>query len=203
MNDQMPSFLSPQPPTPAPAPSKEVRELEIQTWHIAFETILEKMSEGMPFDRIVREYQTPSTVPPLSPARLRTWIFSNQKRKQAYVVAKALGAEAVEDDLLRISDGLRPDGTASMDDVPRSTLRINTRKWLLTVWNREKYGEVKKVEQTTTTKLDASSLSTAELRAKLLRSLGMDAEDALFDLSPDPDDDPLEQSMMELQDDSR
>ena len=161
---------------PTKAHSSAIKELEIQTWHIAFESILEKMSEGIPFDMACKSYNVPATVAPLSPARIRTWIFSNPKRKNAYTVAKLIGAEAVEDELLRISDGLRPDGSASLDDVPRSALKINTRKWLLTVWNRDKYGDVKKVEQTTTTRVDHSSLSTAELRTKLLQSLGMDVD---------------------------
>jgi hypothetical protein len=31
--------------------------------------------------------------------------------------------------------------------VNRSTLRINTRKWLLGVWNRKRFGDVKQIEQ--------------------------------------------------------
>ena len=171
-----PAWLSP-PPRSVAAPgndrSKAVRDLEVQTWTIAFETILERMSEGVPFDTICKEYPTPPAVAPLSPARVRAWIFSNERRRNAYNTAKAIGAEAVEDDLLRIADGLRPDGSASLDDVPRSQLRIQTRKWLLQVWNRDRYGDVKKVEQTTTTRLDASTVPTDELRSRLLRSLGV------------------------------
>jgi hypothetical protein len=182
------SMNAPEPPTWLMPPqsvakndrSKAVRDLEVQTWAIAFETILERLSEGVPFDTICKEYHAP-----LSPARVRTWIFSNERRRNAYVAAKAIGAESVEDDLLRIADGLRPDGTASLDDVPRSQLRIQTRKWLLQVWNRDRYGDVKKVEQTTTTRLNASAIPTDELRSRLLRSLGVDTstvEDADYSM---------------------
>jgi hypothetical protein len=153
--------------------TKAIRELELQTWAIAFETVLERMSEGVPFDTICKEYQPPPPVAPLSPARVRAWIFSNERRRNAYITAKAIGAEAVEDDLIRISDGIKPDGTASLDDVARSQLRIKTRQWLLQVWNRDGYGDVKKVEQTTTTRVDTSSLPTDELRSRLLNALGV------------------------------
>jgi hypothetical protein len=182
-----PDWLAP-PPSSTVVPNdrtKAVRELEVQTWTIAFETILERMSEGTPFDTICREYSVPPNTQSLSPARLRTWIFANEKRRNAYLAAKAIGAEAVEDDLLRIADGLRPDGTASLDDVPRSQLRIKARQWLLQVWNRDRYGDTKRIEQTTTTKVDASTIPTDELRSRILRALNVDVvdvEDGEFDV---------------------
>ncbi len=90
------------------------------------------------------------------------------------VTAKAVGAEAVEDELIRISDGRLEDGGASPDDVSRSQLRINTRKWLLQVWNRKRYGDVKTVESHSTTRFDVSSASSAELQRRVLESLGLD-----------------------------
>jgi len=146
--------------------------LMLQTFDIAFEIALERLAEGTTLDKFCREYYQV-----LSPAKFRTWIFRNPKRKAAYLTAKAIGAEAVEDDLIRISDGLRPDGTESPEDVSRSTLRIGTRKWLLQVWNRPRYGDKTQIEQTTTTKLDTSGVSTTELRSRLLESLGLDTVD--------------------------
>jgi hypothetical protein len=56
--------------------------------------------------------------------------------------AQAIGAQAVERDILAIADA-----KDSIEDVNRSTLRINTRKWLLGVWNRKRFGDVKQIEQ--------------------------------------------------------
>lgn len=148
---------------------KLTRELEEQTFAIAFEVFLDKMASGTPLDTICREYHLP-----ISPPKFRLWVYRDKKRKAAYLVAKALGAEAVEDELLRISDGIKADGTASLDDVARSTLRIQTRKWLLQVWNRRKYGDVKHIEQTTTTRVDPSMLSTVELQQKIMAALGLE-----------------------------
>jgi hypothetical protein len=43
------------------------------------------------------------------------------------------------------------------------------------VWNRERYGDVRKIEQTTTSRIDPGTLSTPELQQKLLEALGIEA----------------------------
>ena len=147
-----------------------LQELEQQTFTIAFEMALEAIAGGTPLSEFCLNYHT--TLPA---AKFRTWIYRNLKRKQAYLAAKAIGAETVEDDMIRISDGVRADGTQSPEDVSRSTLRVNTRKWLLQVWNRPRYGEKTTIEQTTTTRVDTSGMSTDEIRARLLEAMGVDA----------------------------
>jgi len=147
----------------------EMRELELQSFGIAFESVLETLAEGRSLDEFCRSYHTQ-----LSPARFRTWIYRDRNRRNAYLAAKAVGAEAVEDELIRIADGTLADGSASPDDVTRSQLRINTRKWLLQVWNRKRYGDVKTVESHSTTRFDVSSTSSAELQRRVLESLGLD-----------------------------
>jgi hypothetical protein len=47
----------------------------------------------------------------------------------------------VEDELIRIADGIRPDGTPDPEDTQRSTLKINTRKWLLAKLAPQRYGD--------------------------------------------------------------
>ena len=142
-------------------------ELEKQTFEIAFETALEEMAGGTTLTYFCQNYHTP-----ISPTRFRTWIFRDKGRKNAYLVAKALAAEQVEDDLIRIADGIGPDGQAAPEDTGRSKLRIDTRLKLLAVWNRRRYGDIKQIEQKVTSTVDLSALSTEELKAQLLTSLG-------------------------------
>ena len=151
----------------------EMRSLERQTFEIAFEMALEAMAEGVTLQDFCREYHTQ-----LSPARFRNWMFKDANRSVAYRRAKMIGAEAVEDELLRISDGKNPDGSASLSDTNRDTLRINIRKWLLGVWNRKKYGDVKQVEQHITPRFDPATATADELQAELLRALGLDTPNA-------------------------
>lgn len=155
-------------------PSPEQRALEVQSFAIAFEFALEAMSEGTPLNTFCQSYHIALPV-----ARFRTWIMRDPQRKKAYYAAKAVMAEQIEDDLLRISDGMAPDGTPSLSDVQRDTLRINVRKFILQVSNRERYGDVKRVEQTTTTRFDPTSASTMELQRKVLESLGFDLDNEL------------------------
>lgn len=151
--------------------SSELLQLEKQTFEIAFESVLEHIVNGRTFESFCSSYHIP-----MLPARFRTWIYKDQRRRQQYTAAKAVGAEAIEDELIRIADGMLADGTASPDDVARSTLRINTRKWIMQISNRKRYGDVKHIEQTTTTRFDASSISTKELQERVLRSLGVDVD---------------------------
>lgn len=153
--------------------SSEMRELERQTFEIAFESALEAASTGITLEAFCTGYHVR-----LNAGRFRTWIWQHAKRRNAWLAAKAVGAESIEEELIRIADGIAADGTPSIDDVQRSQLKINTRRWLLTVYNRERYGDIKRVEQTTTTRIDPSSLSTPELQAQLLAALGMDVDAA-------------------------
>ena len=191
----LPSFLVPQNPLQYLDPKEVQRRneehrrakhaLTEQTFNFAFEVVLERTSNGEPLDRIIREYPTP-TPEPISTAAFRAWIYRDHKRKNAYMVAKAIGAEAIEDELIRISDGVKADGTASLDDVQRSTLRIKTRQWLLEKWNRKRYGDVKQVNTTSTSKLDVASMSSDEINRRIMEAMGVQldpdaAQSAIFD----------------------
>lgn len=162
--------------------SRAIKEFDIQTWTIAFETVLEQMADGKPFDAICRAYHLPIQV-----ARFRSWIFANEKRRNAYMIAKSIGAEAMEDELVRIADGMMADGSMSIDDLGRSTLKIETRKWIMKANNRKRYGDSKHVEQvtTTTTNIDVRSLSTDDLKKMMLRNAGEMGEEMLFEVFDD------------------
>jgi hypothetical protein len=71
-----------------------------------------------------------------------TWVFAKEERKTEYYKARALGAERIEDQMVDIADGV--DGP--MNDTQRDALRISTRKWLLGVWNRNRYGEARTLD---------------------------------------------------------
>ena len=40
------------------------------------------------------------------------------------------------------------DAKDSLEDANRSSIRIDSRKWQLKVWNRERFGDVKQIDQT-------------------------------------------------------
>lgn len=106
-----------------------------QTW----EDLLDWTRSGGTLAAFCRENPSPSE------GQLRLWIHSDPSRKEAYLEAKALGAEKVEEEMLLIADGGFQEGCIP-NDTNRDALRISTRKWLLGVWNRDRYGEKKQID---------------------------------------------------------
>jgi hypothetical protein len=145
------------------------RQLELQSFDIAFESVLEHVASGKSLNAFCRAYHLP-----ISSTRYRAWLYSDPSRKEKYRLAQKLAAEAAIDDIIRIADGLDADGNATMDDVPRSTLKINTRKFVAQVMDRERFGDLKTVNTTVTTVDEESvkKLSTVEIRQMLMRQTG-------------------------------
>lgn len=139
---------------------------ELQTYTIAFEHVLQKVATGLPLSTTLREYHTQ-----IDPSLFRTWIYRDESRKKAWLVAKALSAEVMEEDILRISDGLDPDGNPSPNDINRAQLQISTRKWLMQVNNKKRYGDTKFIETTNT---NDTNLTTEELERRILEQIGVD-----------------------------
>lgn len=117
-----------------PEPEKTYLEM---TYENLFETVIPKLVMGRPITQIIREDPRD-----LNPGAYLRWIHSDPIREERYYEARRIGATMVEDELLNIADA----ADAPMEDVQRSTLRINTRKWLLGVWNRKRYGESKQID---------------------------------------------------------
>lgn len=70
--------------------------------------------------------------------RFMAWVKRDPERLNAYYEAQEAGAEVVAEQMIQIADA-----ADTVEDVQRSTLRINTRKFLLGVWNRKRFGEVR------------------------------------------------------------
>ena len=160
------------PPRHASSLSPEERILEQQTFAIAFESLLEALSDATTFSAFCLTYKDPFGRP-LSTARFRTWIFAIPARKTAYYTAKSMAAEAIEDDLIRIADGLNPDGSLSPNDPARSKLMVDVRFKLLPVYNRDRYAPTTQVDiNTTVTTKNVDSISTQELKRLILEKRG-------------------------------
>lgn len=141
----------------------ELQNLQLQTYSIAFEMVLQKVAAGTSLTQALHDYHTP-----IDPALFRAWIYKDDSRKKAWMVAKALSAEAMEEDILRIADGIDPDGNPSPNDINRAQLQITTRKWLMQVNNKKRYGDTKFVETTQTIKSEYSEMTTDELKLLVL-----------------------------------
>lgn len=114
---------------PATRAELDYRELQYENF---FEAALDRIMEGATLSTLVKN--DPRGI---DYGKFQSWIRKDKERKKRYYEAKEIGSERVEDELIDISDA----ADNPMEDVARSTLRINTRKWLLGVWDKRRYGD--------------------------------------------------------------
>lgn len=133
------------------------RDLELLAYESIFERALDDISAGQPLT-----YTLECDHRDIEYRRFIAWIQKDENRKARYYEAQAIGAEVVAAQTLLIADA-----DDSLEDVARSTLRINTRKWLLSVWNKKRYGEVKQELNINVDLSDAMAQADARIEAKL------------------------------------
>ena len=184
--DSLPPWLNPVATIPIPteqehvATSKTVertrRDLRNITYSNFFEHILEDIAGGATLPTLCQ--QDPRDI---SPAKFLAWILRDPDRKRRYHEALQTNAEIVFSEIIDIADAKHN----PMEDVQRSTLKIKTRQWWLGVVDRERFGDIKKLD-VTTKNLDADQLktiSTAELKQMVLSGEYRRVSD---DEQPDP-----------------
>ena len=150
---EVPSWMLPATPL-----AKLRLDNELTTFENALDGLLEHVAAGNPLSAAVE--RDPRDI---SYSRLLAWIHRDPARVERYRQAQEIGAEVVADQMIEIADG------EGLEDVNRSTLRINTRKWLLGVWNRKRYGEVKQIEQNVNIDL-GEAMAAAQARALTFRN---------------------------------
>lgn len=124
-----------------------------------FEGVLVKIAEGQALKAILRDdFRQPEY------EYFLRWVMSDPQRKERYYEAQAMGAEVIASEMIEIADA---DDT--IEDVARSTLRINTRKWVLGVWNRKRFGETKQIDHNVTVDL-SEAMSEARRRSGITMS---------------------------------
>lgn len=122
------------------------KQLEHTTFENMFEWVLVKIAEGIPLKEILRsDFRQPEY------EKFLRWMHTDEARRARYYEAQEIGAEIIASEMLAIADA-----DDSLEDVQRSTLRINTRKWVLGVWNRKRFGDVKQIEQNVTLDIGAA-----------------------------------------------
>lgn len=182
---KLPQWLQPPPPTrPAPA----VRQLDIYFEReplpdCPYERRMEVMYRNL-FDRTLTNLRQAISVAETLRDDLRdisygsflNWIHASPDREAAYQEARRVGALAMEDHAVAIADGIDPHtGQETMEDVTRSTLRINTRKFAMQAWNRDRYGEKRQIDQNVNIDI-ADAMKEADQRLRLHRGVTVDGE---------------------------
>jgi len=144
------------------------RQFEEQTFAAVFDDILEHVESGQPLKSFAE-------MRPLefNYRRCISWIMRDETRKNRYHEAQAVAAEVLNEETPEIADA-----SDSLEDVARSTLRINDRKRRMAVYNRKRFGDIKQVDQNITVDLSAAM---QEAQDRLDRSRVIDVQARVVD----------------------
>ena len=112
------------------------REIMFMQFEYMFDHVLEQLAGGKTIkhtlDKDPRGYESAAYI---------DWIKKDPQRTSRYENAQLLFAEQLGAEIIEISDA-----EDSAEDVQRSKLRIDSRKWLMGVYNKRRYGETKTIE---------------------------------------------------------
>ena len=169
MTTALPTWLS-APDIEVPDNTKNqrlTRELLLQQYEHIFMRMIDQIAKGESFHRLVAE-----DARNLDYNDFYRWIKKDPKRYELFKEAQELRTEFHAQEILRIADA-----EDSMEDVNRSRLKIETRKWLMGVHNKKRYGETKTIEMNTSISItDALAQANARLIEGEILSSEIDAE---------------------------
>lgn len=106
-------------------------ERQLSIYESIWEQILDRTSLGHRLKDIVSDDPREIDL-----AKLNRWITKDPKRAKEYREAKKMGAHMVLEEMLDISDA-----KDSMEDVARSTLRVNTRRLYIKAYDKDTFGD--------------------------------------------------------------
>lgn len=128
----LPSWLEPAPAKPSP----EGRQLALTQYEFIFMRVIDSIAHGQSLSQILRDDQRY-----IDYNDFYRWIKRDPQRNQLFTEAQEMRTEFMAGEIIEIADA-----DDSLEDVQRSRLKIDTRKWLMGAHNRKKYGETKTVE---------------------------------------------------------
>ena len=132
---ELPQWLSVPDPKPL-SPSKVMRELVHAQYENIFERIVEQIYRGRSLASLLDDDHRE-----ISYEGFLRWIKRDPMRHERFKEAQENRSEFIAGEILQIADA-----EDSIEDVQRSRLKIDTRKWLMSAWNRKRYGETKTLE---------------------------------------------------------
>ena len=132
---ELPDWLDPAPRTLAKSPP-EVKALALAQYEHIFMRVIDQIAHGQSLSQILRDDQRD-----IDYNDFYRWIKKDPQRHQLFAEAQEMRTEFMAGEIIEIADA---DDT--LEDVNRSRLKIDTRKWLMGAHNRKKYGETKTVE---------------------------------------------------------
>lgn len=126
----LPDWLS-LPDPPKAKPSVIARELMHKEFEVLFERVIDEISMGETLENaIINDHRV------VNYGMFYSWLKKDEERMNRYREAQEARAEAMACELIKIADA-----TTTIEDVSRSKIRIDTRKWLIEKYYRQRYGD--------------------------------------------------------------
>jgi hypothetical protein len=135
---ELPDWLDPAPrsDTSLAKMPAEVKALTLVQYEQVFMRAIDSIAHGKSLSQVLRDDQRD-----IDYNDFYRWIKKDPNRKQLFDEAQEMRTEFMAGEIIEIADA-----DDSLEDVQRSRLKIDTRKWLMGAHNRKKYGETKTVE---------------------------------------------------------
>lgn len=132
----LPDWLS-TPEPPKPRQSKQSHELAKAQYEAVFHRIMEMIAEGYTLSNALRELPIE-----IERGKFRRWIDSQPEKRQALEESEKILANVLMDDYIDFTMGLDKD----LADIEAVKVKSSNYKWILSILNRRKYGDVKQID---------------------------------------------------------
>lgn len=152
MTNALPTWLSAPDPVEVPI-NPLTKELLLAQYENVFMRVINDIAHGHTLASVLR-----SDTRGIDYNDFYRWIKKDPQRYSLFQEAQELRTEFHAGEIIQIADA-----EDSMEDVNRSKLRIETRKWLMSVHNKKRYGETKQIELSTNISI-TDALSQAHQR---------------------------------------
>lgn len=131
--------------------SEEKRALLFAQYDVVLPRILDLLQAGYTLKKAFKELPVE-----IDHGGFIGWLKRDPRRWELYRVAKEIRTEAWADRIIQHAEGEDDEGNATMDDVARSRLKVETYWKLMGANNRRDYGDTKTIEMNTTISITAA-----------------------------------------------
>lgn len=122
-------------------PSLSRQQLNAMMYEAMFPALLDGISMGRPLKKCLGE-----DIRDCDKAAFLRWVFSDSSRKARYYEAQEIAAEMLSSDILQIADGESQTEGGFEEDTQRSKVKIETRRYLMGIYNKKRFQETKQIE---------------------------------------------------------